>query len=182
MKRFLKWDFGFPAIKKTKTPLSMRKKNLQELRKKIRGIISESINQIIINELSQDIKLDSLKSELASAAQKVYDDWGQNEEGYCDWLGYGGICQDIAEAMAEVLNKHNIECTTVSQQVGEQHVYVVAKTENGVFEVDIPPYLYETGGGYCWKKISNVVFDSRYVTINRLSSDPDEFEQYAQWD
>jgi len=106
-------------------------------------------------------------------------EWEQDENGYCDMLGEGGICQDIANAMANVLMDNGIECSTVSQQSGEQHVYVVAKTEDGVYNVDISPYLYETGGGYCWKKIPDVEFDKTYVVIDRLSSDPNEFDDYV---
>lgn len=145
---------------------------LQELRKIIRSLIKES-------QSSNPISI--LKIELVKAAQKVYDEWEQNEEGYCDYLGYGGICQDIAEAMAEVLLNNNIECSTVSQQVGEQHVYVIAKIEDGVYEVDISPYTYESGGGYCWKKIPDVVFDESDIIIKRLSPDPEDFEQYVDW-
>jgi hypothetical protein len=64
--------------------------------------------------------------------------------------------------------------------VGEQHVYVIAKTEDGVYEVDIPPYIYETGGGYCWKKKQGVKFDDSCIVVNKLSSDPDDFAQYTE--
>jgi hypothetical protein len=124
--------------------------------------------------------LSTLKKELASAAQKVYDEWEQDEDGYCDWLGVGGICQDIADAMASVLTNHGIECSTVSAHSGEQHVYVVAQIEDGVYNVDISPYLYETGGGYCWKKIPDVKFDESYIEIYKLSSDPNDFEDYIE--
>lgn len=147
--------------------------NSENIRKIIRSIIRESAVSNPIFEL---------KNDLIKAAQKEYDEWEQNEEGYCDYLGYGGICQDIAEAMANVLSENGIECSTVSQQIGEQHVYVIAKTEDGVYEVDISPYTYESGGGYCWKKIPNVVFDQSDIIINRLSPDPEDFEQYVDYD
>ena len=143
----------------------------------IKKIIKESIREYL-NETSKTNILLSLKPKLALAAQKVYDSWEQNEEGYCDWLGEGGICQDVADAMADVLTYNNIECTTVSQTVGEQHVYVIAKTEDGIYDVDIPPHVYETGGGYCWKKIQDVKFSEKDVVIKRLSSDPNDFEDY----
>jgi len=145
-----------------------------ELRKFIKTTIREYLNE----QLKTNILL-GLKPKLALAAQKVYDEWEQDENGYCDMLGEGGICQDIANAMANVLMDNGIECSTVSQQSGEQHVYVVAKTEDGVYNVDISPYLYETGGGYCWKKIPDVEFDKTYVVIDRLSSDPNEFDDYV---
>ena len=141
------------------------------LRKHIKSAIRERLNN------NSNVLL-KLKSELAVAAQKIYDEWDQDENGYCEMIGEGGICQDIADAMADVLSNHNIECTTVSQTIGEQHVYVVAKTDDGIYSVDIPPYLYETGGGYCWKKIPDVEFTERYVVIDRLSSDPNDFDEY----
>jgi hypothetical protein len=145
---------------------------------KLNEQISRIRNIMDLNEQTDTDTLFSLKSRLALSAQKVYDEWAQDENGYCDMLGEGGICQDIADAMADVLINNGIECGTVSQESGEQHVYVVARTEDGVYNVDIPPYLYETGGGYCWKKIPDVEFDERYLVINRLSSDPDEYYDY----
>lgn len=145
----------------------------------LRKLVNIKLNQLLNEQIEN--KLISLKKQLAQAAQIIYDDWEQDEDGNCDWLGQGGICQDIADAMANVLSNNGIECTTVSQLTGEQHVYVVAKIEDGVYNVDIPPYLYETGGGYCWKKIPDVEFDESYITINRLSSDPNDFEDYVDY-
>jgi hypothetical protein len=145
---------------------------------KLNEQISRIRNIMDLNEQTDTDTLFSLKSKLAHSAQEVYDEWEQDENGYCDILGEGGICQDIADAIADVLSNNGIECSTVSQVSGEQHVYVVARTEDGVYNVDIPPYLYETGGGYCWKKIPDVEFDERYLVINRLSSDPDEYYDY----
>lgn len=121
----------------------------------------------------------SIKDELAQAAQKVYDGWEQNEEGYCDSFGHGGICGDIANVMTEILWKYDIECTTVSSN-HEQHVYVVAKTDEGVFSVDIPWSHYETGGGFCWKKIPDVELTSWDIQIYHISSDPEEYNQYIE--
>ena len=142
--------------------------------------ISRIRNIMVLNEQTDTDTLFSLKSKLAHSAQKVYDEWEQDENGYCDILGEGGICQDIADAMAGVLSNNGIECSTVSQSSGEQHVYVVARTEDGVYRVDIPPYLYETGGGYNWKKIPDVEFDERYIDIDGLTSDPDEYYDYIE--
>ena len=142
--------------------------------------ISRIRNIMVLNEQTDTDILFSLKSKLAHSAQEVYDEWEQDENGYCDILGEGGICQDIADAMADVLSNNGIECSTVSQSSGEQHVYVVARTEDGVYRVDIPPYLYETGGGYNWKKIPDVEFDERYIDIDGLTSDPDEYYDYIE--
>lgn len=149
----------------------------------IKKIIVEEIRNLDYKgeqHMATENNLLNLKNELANAAQKIYNEWEQDEDGYCDMLGEGGICQDIADAMANVLSNNGIECATVSQHTGEQHVYVVAKIDDGVYNVDIPPHLYETGGGYCWKKIPNIEFDESYVVIDKLSSDPNEFDDYIE--
>lgn len=140
-------------------------------------IITENQLKKIILE-NRKTELDFLRLDFAKAAQKVYDEWEQDEDGHCDWLGYGGICQDIAEAICDVLLEHDYECSSVSATIGEQHVYTIVKTDDGVYEVDISPYTYETGGGYCWKKIPNVIFDENDIIISRLSSDPEEYEMF----
>lgn len=133
-----------------------------------------------MESMQQDNPFAALMPEFIQAAQKEYDQWEQDEEGFCEELGMGGICQDIAEAICRVLSTHGFDCSSVSQQVGEQHVYAVAKAEDGVYEVDIPPYVYETGGGYCWKKIPGVRFDDSCIVVNLLSSDPEDFEKYTE--
>ncbi len=110
-----------------------------------------------------------LRTELAFAAQKVYNDWNV-VEGEEDFLNGGGICQDIAEAMCGVINQKfpQITCSTMDASVGDQHVFSIAylpEDTQGYVVIDISPYLYETGGGYSWKKIPNVVFDANDVSV-----------------
>lgn len=125
----------------------------------------------------RDIK--PLIHQLLSAAQHVYDRWDQSDKENGDsMVGFGGICQDIADQISGVLNSHGFDATTVSAQIGEQHVWTVFKVQEGVYEIDISPYTYERGGGYNWKKIPDVKFDINDLMINRLSSDPNEFDNY----
>lgn len=113
------------------------------------------------------------------AAQKVYNDWDQDETGYCDAYAYGGICHDIAGAICDVLYENDLPCTTFSFSIGEVHVAAVTATNDGVFFVDIHPSWYETGGGYCWRKIPGVIFTPDMVSLERVSPDPADFEEYA---
>lgn len=131
------------------------------------------------SHLKDEAYLKTLSPLFAAAAQKVYDQWEQDEDGMDEVLGTGGICQDIAAGICDVMSWHGIDCSTVSQSQGEQHVYSVCQIQEGVYEVDIPPYSYENGGGYTWTKIPNVKFDESFITIHKLSSDPSEFEQYT---
>jgi len=111
---------------------------------------------------------------LAAAAQKVYDDWDEDPDCYAG----GGICHIIADEIASKLIDEGVEATTVSQQIGEQHVYVVAKLKDGVYSIDIPPSTYETGGGYTWQKTKGVQFTKDDILIDKIDGDPRAFKDY----
>ncbi len=89
--------------------------------------------------------------------------------GYDDELGTGGICQDIADEISTILSSHGIDSTIVNNNgMGDQHVWVVAKLNDGLYEVDIPPHLYERGGGYTWKKLLNIRFTPEFIHISKM--------------
>ena len=110
-------------------------------------------------------KLEDLRPGLAAAAQNVYDGWQQDEDGIDEILGGGEICQDIAEAMADVIASAGINTYIMEAQGGEQHVWVLAYDRSSGCHVDINPNAYETGGGYSWKKIQDIEFDETDVEI-----------------
>ena len=113
-------------------------------------------------------KLSSLRPALAEAAQKVYDQWEQDGAGQDAMLGPGGICQDIADALADVIMDNGMNAHVMDNEgMGEQHVWVVAYSGNEAFHVDIPSGAYETGGGYTWSKIPDVQFDGTDISIQR---------------
>lgn len=112
---------------------------------------------------------------ILAAAQHIYDQWDESE---VDTYAGGGICHLIADAICDVMGDIGIECTPVSCSY-EQHVYVAVRVAEGVYTIDIPYSIYETGGGFSWQKLPNVKFDSRDVVFYRASGDPDEFENYT---
>jgi hypothetical protein len=131
-------------------------------------------------ELPSIQQVNALLPQLAQAAQQVYDQWEQDEEGIDPELGGGGICQDIAEAMSHVLNIAGIDATTIDNGgMGDQHVWILAKFREGVVEVDIPPEIYERGGGYNWTKIPGIVFTPQHIHYSILDRDPESFDQYG---
>ncbi len=69
---------------------------------------------------------------------------------------------------------------TISQEIGEQHVYTVVKTKDGVISVDIAPGTYETGAGYTWKKIEGVQFDASDIQFYTIDSDPSTFDTISE--
>lgn len=73
----------------------------------------------------------------------------------------------------------NVEASTMSSTF-EQHVFVVALDDDDAVIVDIPPGVYETGGGFCWKKIPGVEFTPEDIVL--YPTDRDEFvDEDGEW-
>ena len=123
-------------------------------------------------------KLQSLAPDLAEAAREVHAGWEQ-VDGLDPDLGVGGICQDVAAAMCGVLDQHGFEAMTFHTTVGENHVFVVALAADGVYTVDIPPSVYESGSGFVWRKKEGAVFDASAVVIERIG-DPLPKEEFME--
>lgn len=109
------------------------------------------------------------------ASQKVYDDWDESDE---DTYAGGGICHIIAESICDVLSNAGVECSMVSSP-HEQHVYVAVKCKEGVYTIDIPYSIYETGAGFSWQKIPDVQFQERDVVFYQVSRNPGDFDEYT---
>lgn len=127
----------------------------------IKNIIKENLN----NALYQ--KIINIKPDLIKAAQTVYDQWDQNEDGEDEVYGVGGICDDIASAMCDVVSeKTEYDCFYLYNEY-ECHtsIYVYDLKSKLIYNVDIPPHVYETGGGYTWKKIKDIEFDKNDIQI-----------------
>lgn len=118
-----------------------------------------------------------VRLQMAQAAQAVYDRWEQDPDGMDDEFGSGGICQDIADAMQDVLSHLGVDAIPIDNNgIDEQHVWLVAKFQEGVYEIDLPPSVYETGGGYTWRKIPDVQFQPSDIVFGKYSSNPADFE------
>jgi len=114
--------------------------------------------------------------QILSKVQKIYDDWDESDR---DTYAGGGICHLLSDAICNILNDNDIDSTPVSCTM-EQHVYVVAKFQEGIYEVDIPYHVYEIGGGYSWSKIPDVKFEPSDVRFQKLSGDPNQWENYIE--
>lgn len=115
-------------------------------------------------------KLGRLRVALAQAAQGVLDEW-QQDEGTDEELGTGGVCDRVSQAMSAVIEE-NIDdvITTEGGQPGDDHAFFIAYDANEAYAIDIPPDVYETGGGYQWRKIADVVVkpsDVVFVEVDR---------------
>lgn len=109
----------------------------------------------------------ALRPQMAAAAQKVYDSWDQSDE--FDDHGGGGICDSVAQDIGMVIMNAipGVETDDYGWE-GDDHAAIVARLGQESFYVDIPAGVYETGGGYSWKKIPGVVIGPEDVVVSRL--------------
>lgn len=121
--------------------------------------------------------LRALRAGLASAAQQIYDDWDQDGDGVDEHYGAGGICDDVAEAMAGVIMSAipGAEAiTNFDESSTHTSVYVLDEGSRQAAWVDIPPEVYERGAFYTWKKIPGVHLEGGHVQVH-----PIPYEEYA---
>ena len=113
--------------------------------------------------------LSGLKGNLASAAQEVYDEWDPSEEGFDIKFGSGGICDSVASSMGGVIisESDDVEIFQGGQE-GDDHAYLIVRRSGEAYTVDIPPYIYEVGGGYHWEKVPDVRIEPGDVVIDKI--------------
>ena len=137
----------------------------------------EKLNEAINPNSKLFQTINTLKKDLINAAQKVYNQWEQDEEGHDEHYGSGGICDDIAEEMCNVISNKTKYCCFHLYNEYDCHtsIYVYDTENKEIYNIDIPPYVYEQGNAYTWKKIPDVQFFERNVTIENRSYDYDDF-------
>ena len=115
--------------------------------------------------MSLDKELFAVRDQIAAAAQKVYDDWAQDEEGFDEEFGGGGICDAVQRAMSDVIVS-NIECELDDGGwEGDDHANLLVSRDEEQYLVDIPAQTYETGGGMNWKKLPDIAITADDVII-----------------
>jgi len=119
----------------------------------------------VINEI------EGIARALASAAQDVYDSWNQID-GVDEYYGTGGICDDIAEEMANIIRRKLGYDAYSNYNQYDTHTSVVVignRDEEWMVKVDIHPSNYEVGYGYTWQKIDGVRLSERDVSVEDFS-------------
>jgi hypothetical protein len=143
---------------------------------KLKSLLREEAEELSsISQITDDVKV-----QLATAAQSVYDEWSQDEEGNDLEVGAGGICDGIADALVDVLSSHGMH--DIQTQYNEPHTYVIGRFREGIFTIDIPYSLYESGYLYTWKKKPNVKFEPSHIEIYQLDADSGKWKQYTDYD
>ncbi len=113
-------------------------------------------------------ELNKLRPKLAAAAQEIYEAWQPDEEGFDEELGTGGICDRVAEALASVINEALEINIDEGGQEGDDHAFLLVDNDVEAFIVDIPPGVYETGGGYNWAKREDITIEPGDVFISQV--------------
>ena len=149
---------------------------MKQIRQVVRRIVAESM--IYENQTFQIMAaIQQVKDKMAAAAQRVYDEWIQDKDGDSEEYGSGGICDDVSDAMADVIIRNTpYHAETIhNENFCHTACYVVDHETKVMIKADISPYHYEQGTAYNWKKIPNVKFDGSMVEIE------DESHYYDQW-
>lgn len=125
-----------------------------------------------------ELKLLALRPKMVQAAQEILDEWITDEEGMDEEFGGGGACDAINMALAGIIAEEmsNINIADGGQE-GDDHAYTVVYDSTEAYAVDIPATVYETGGGYSWKKREGIQLE-----LNDISITPIEREWIADWD
>lgn len=108
----------------------------------------------------------ALRPEMARRAQAIYDSWEQGED---DDLGGGGICDEVASAISDVLASSiaGVELEEYGHE-GDDHAAVMARLGPERYLVDIPYWVYESGGGYSWEKRPGVRLSPADVVVEAI--------------
>ena len=144
--------------------------------------LKKLLEQTIYTDPLNSIKdlTDDILNKMVAVAQEEYDNWQQDDDGFDEELGYGGICQNIADSMIQVLDLNGIDNAYIANSTCEQHVYIICAFQEGVYQIDIPYHIYESGGGYTWKKLPDIKFDKSHITLDLIDENPSNLTQYIE--
>ena len=106
----------------------------------------------------------------------MLDEWEQDEEGFDEILGGGGACDAISGAFEDALHFTYVDASGHEMspsfmdggQPGDDHAWLIVYDDYEAVAVDIPPYVYERGGGYSWRKIPGVKIRPSDIVIEPL--------------
>jgi hypothetical protein len=71
----------------------------------------------------------------------------------------------VPGALAEIGVEELVEVYT---EMDGGHVFLVVNLADGVFRIDVPPGVYETGAGYVWRKRDGVQLLPEDLILDRV--------------
>jgi len=119
---------------------------------------------------------------LVKIAQKVYDEWDQDEEGYDEILGTGGICDEIAEKFCDYIIRIIKHDAFSYYDEYSTHTCCIVYDDNTAYVLNLPADVYEKGYLYTWKKRKDVIIkenDFEIIKVKRSDYVDNNGEPYA---
>ena len=110
------------------------------------------------------------KQQAVAQVQEIYDAWEQDDEGIDEQYGGGGICDDVADAVATAMMDAGFEAFTHHYEQ-DNHTVTIARMGGQTFEIDIPLHIYEKGSFYNYTKIPGVTFTTKMITVVPLGDE-----------
>lgn len=160
---------GFTTIDQAKQDFESIVPKLNSLVKQagLEDCVSDGIEPPMVESVSE---ITALVPEIVVAAQAVYDDWQQDQDGNDEQYGSGGICDQINQEICGILSGAGFDVTDGGQD-GDDHAYCYAGKAGKAWIVDIPASIYEVGSGYSWKKRPDVTITAEDVVIEPVRYD-----------
>ena len=124
----------------------------------------------------------AMAREIVAAGQVEVDAWEQDENGVDEVLGSGGVCGLVADRMSEVLSALGADVAHAETDFDGGHAFLHARLADGVFRVDVPASVYETGSGYVWTKRPGAVIRPEDLILDKIAgpmSEADFARDYA---
>lgn len=113
----------------------------------------------------------ALAPKLVAAAQGVLDEWQVDDDGFDEEFGTGGACDAVSTAMSDVICAELADANiSDGGHEGDDHAYLLVESDDEQVLVDIPPSVYETGGGFQWVKKPDVRISERDLVIENIPS------------
>ena len=122
--------------------------------------------------------VETWRADAVQRVQLVYDAWEQDEDGFDEVYGGGGICDDVAAALVDALQAAGVEAATYHYEQ-DNHTVALARLHGRTVEVDIPLHLYESGSWYSYTKKPGVRFSSAHITVVELGP-AEVFDEMAE--
>jgi len=112
-------------------------------------------------------ELETLRSRIAAAAQKIYDTWNPSDD-LDDEYGGGGICDEISSEIAGVISNSIDAHIDDGGHEGDDHAFLIVSRAGERYWVDIPPGVYEQGCGYSWQKMPDIQIRPEDIIIEPI--------------
>lgn len=164
-----RFEDGRPTFQGVENPYQIEGNGLVYRPEGPSAMVGQEPPHLAAQRLQADLTHPELHADIAQRANGVLADWTQDEDGYDDVFGAGGVCDQISEQISGAIVERYDDIGIIDGgQDGDDHAYPIAYRNGAAFAVDIPPSVYETGGGYSWQKIPGATIEPSDVVVEEV--------------